>query len=89
MRQTGRTSRIVDYITTQLFEVGQCIATDHIIFEFKITNNHMLNYLIDKVKKNVEFKSNGKDTIRHEIIEVGANGEKFMMVYFKMIMTNE
>ena len=34
LRQTGRTTRIVQHVVEQLYSVGTCVATDHIVYEF-------------------------------------------------------
>ena len=57
MRQTGRTSRIIDFTIDQLFSVGEVIVTDHIAFEFENVTNKSLFYFIDRVKDRFEFNS--------------------------------
>lgn len=58
MRQTGRTSRIVDFVVDQLFQTGQCITTDHIAFEYKISMRQLENF-ITKVLDRIEKASHG------------------------------
>jgi hypothetical protein len=38
MRQTGRTSRIIDFAVDQLFSCGEVIFTDHTAFEYPKKN---------------------------------------------------
>lgn len=46
MRQTGRTTRIVNFAIEQLLSCGNVIITDHAIFEGHEKANHLL---VDKV----------------------------------------
>ena len=50
MRQTGRTTRIVQYVAEQLYNVGTCIATDHIVYEYTPTFK-MLHHFREKVER--------------------------------------
>jgi hypothetical protein len=46
MRQTGRTSRIVDYAIDQIFSCGNVIVTDHYMFEegsSRKSNEHLID----------------------------------------------
>jgi hypothetical protein len=46
MRQTGRTSRIVDFAIDQLFSCGNVIVADHYVFESdspKRANDHLID----------------------------------------------
>lgn len=49
MRQTGRTTRIVDFVVQQLLETGQCICTDHTAFEVNGVTQKHFQFLIDSV----------------------------------------
>lgn len=89
MRQTGRTSRIINHVVTQLFEVGQCISTDHTIFEYGKISNINLHYFIDKVKERINFLTNRKHSVKTEIVNVEADGNSFKVVYFKLLKNNE
>ena len=89
MRQTGRTSRIVNHVVTQLFEVGQCISTDHIIFEYEKISHENLHYFIDKVKERIDFLTHRKNSLKTEIVGVSANGRYFKVVYFKLLKNDE
>jgi len=70
MRQTGRTSRIVDFAVNQLFSVGQVIITDHIAFEYPNTTKTMISYFIDEVKDKFRFASRGRMSCSADIINV-------------------
>jgi hypothetical protein len=63
LRQTGRTTRIVNYIVEQLYSVGTCIATDHIVYEFAPTIK-MLDPLKKLVEREVQFRSYGSKTVK-------------------------
>jgi hypothetical protein len=83
-RQTGRTSRIVDFVVDQLFNVGQCIVTDHIVFEFESTKKSQLeDGLIRKVQERVAFNLRHFEKpikLNTEIIEV----KGFKIVHFEL-----
>ena len=68
MRQTGRTTRIVNHIVDQLYCVGECIATDHVYFEFTDLPLKYLETLIEKVRVEIDRLSRGSRIIRVEII---------------------
>jgi hypothetical protein len=60
MRQSGRTSRIVDFAVDQLFSVGQVIVTDHVVFEYPESNTRQsVEFLTEKVRKRIEVSSYG------------------------------
>ena len=72
MRQTGRTSRIVNFVIDQLHSVGEVIVTDHIAYEFSAVSQAQLIYFIDKVKDTFERSIHAKDwTVKHEFHKVG------------------
>ena len=80
MRQTGRTTRIVNHITEQLFSVGRCIATDHTAYEYDRSKITLL-YLIERVKKNVSNVNSSTDwKLEHKEVEV--NG--VLMIDFRL-----
>ena len=47
MRQTGRTSRIVDFAIDQLYSVGEVILTDHTAFEYPGITQSKIQFFID------------------------------------------
>jgi len=52
MRQTGRSTRIVDFAVQQLLENCQVIVTDHAAFEFQGTYKKIYaNEFADTIKK--------------------------------------
>ena len=69
MRQSGRTTRIVQYVAEQLYNVGTCIATDHIVYEYTPTFK-MLQYFKEKVEREIEVKSNGYNSVKSTQITV-------------------
>jgi len=78
MRQTGRSSRIIDFVIDQLFSVGQVIVTDHIVFEYDKITQKQLTHFIDRVER--RFKLACQDTIilKADIIRV----KEFYVVHF-------
>lgn len=70
MRQTGRTSRIVDFAVNQLFSVGQVIITDHVAFEYPNTTRERISYFIDKVKDGFALASRGSMSCSADVISV-------------------
>lgn len=83
-RQTGRSSRIVNHVTEQLFSVGGCISTDHVFFEFDNLKSKNLRNFIDRVRRRVETESGGLKTIDFEIVKVVTSKEIVPAVYFKI-----
>ena len=63
IRQTGRTTRIVQHVVEQLYGVGTCIATDHIVYEFT-TEIKMLKHFKEMVEREVQFRSYGSQTVK-------------------------
>jgi hypothetical protein len=87
MRQTGRTTRIVQYVAEQLYNVGTCIATDHIVYEYTPTFK-MMQHFKEKVEREIEVKSNGSNSVKSTQITVdGIPYIKFELKTNKM--TNE
>jgi hypothetical protein len=80
MRQTGRTSRIIDFVVEQLFSVGRCIATDHIVFEYDKTSQINVKYFIERVERRVSIDSHGGMKVNSKIIKV----DDVYMVDFKL-----
>jgi hypothetical protein len=69
-RQTGKSSRIADYVTEQLFNVGRCISTDHIVYEYDNISKQKLEYFVEKVKRRVEVHSHGSKKIKYKFIKI-------------------
>jgi hypothetical protein len=80
-RQNGKSSRIADFITDQLFSFGRCISTDHIAYEFNNVNKEKLSYFVEKVKSRVEIHSHGSKKIEYTFIKI--NG--INMIDFKLL----
>ncbi len=85
MRQTGRTSRIINNTIDNLFQFGEWVSTDHVVFEYDNIKNMELMYFIDKVKRKVEFDSLKTKTIMYEIHDMNTTNKKIKMIYFKLI----
>lgn len=86
MRQSGRTSRIVDFTIDQLFSVGECITTDHYVFEYPDAGEVHLKYFIDKVKARWEAANfYEQKTLSHTIIRIGNTS----LVHFKIKLSKD
>lgn len=83
MRQTGRTTRIVDFAVQQLFSVGEVVVTDHYMFECPKSRREPLLHFIEKVRERVQRESNGKFIIVPTIIQL-QRGSDLHVVHFKM-----
>lgn len=69
MRQTGRTTRIVQYVVEQLYNVGTCVATDHVVYEYE-PKLSMLEHFEDMVKREVYLRSGGSKKIKTSSVRV-------------------
>jgi hypothetical protein len=69
MRQTGRTTRIVQYVVEQLYFVGTCIATDHVAYEQGITRQ-ISNHFEEMVRREIELRSHGSKKIKTTHLKV-------------------
>ena len=80
-RQTGRTTRIIDFIMEQLYSVGECIVTDHTVFEYpkKMANDALINF-IGKTNKRLEFQTGNMKSCTGKILKAG----DFKVVHFKL-----
>lgn len=80
-RQTGRTMRIIDFVIAELHSVGECIVTDHTVFEFpgRITNSALKGF-IGKAKARLEFQTAGMKSCKGKILKAG----DFKVVHFKL-----
>ena len=70
MRQTGRTTRIVQYVVEQLYSVGTCVATDHVAYEFGVTRQ-ILSHFEEKVRREMDLRSYGSNKIKTTYLKVG------------------
>lgn len=81
LRQTGRTTRIANFVIDQLHSVGEVIVTDHTSFEFPESDTtSSIRNLIEKVEKLEAANSPVNRRIGWEITEV--DGTK--VVRFKL-----
>ncbi len=69
MRQTGRTTRIVQYVVEQLYDVGVCVATDHTVYEYE-PKLSMLIHFKEAVKREIDFRSQGSKKIKTKDIKI-------------------
>ena len=81
IRQSGRTTRIIDFTIEQLCSVGECIVTDHTVFECpnKVTNDY-LKELIKRVNHRLQYQTNGYKSCKGEIKKV----DDIKVIHFKL-----
>ncbi len=81
IRQSGRTTRIMDFTIEQLCSVGECIVTDHTVFECpnKVTNDY-LKELIKRVNHRLQYQTNGYKSCKGEIKKV----DDIKVIHFKL-----
>ncbi len=82
MRQTGRTSRIVDFVVDQLYQNLECVATDHTAYEFGRRADGSLRHFVNKVKERLDETSGGRMSCEAEIITLG-RGICLSVVHFR------
>ena len=81
MRQTGRTTRIVQQVVEQLYSVGSCVATDHVVYEYENIKSSMLVHFKEKVEREVEYRSHGSKKVKSSHVNVdGVPHMKFELV---------
>ena len=81
MRQTGRTSRIVNFTIDQLFSVSECIVTDHYVFEYPSAGEKHLQYFISKVYDRFGLLNHNENKyLDHSIVKLN----KVPMIHFKI-----
>jgi hypothetical protein len=82
LRQTGKTTRIANFVIDQLYSVGEVIVTDHTSFEFPTHNNtSSIESLIEKVYRLIEATSSGNVKIEHIIIK----SNNIKLIWFKTL----
>ena len=81
IRQSGRTTRIIDFTIEQLCSVGECIVTDHTVFEYpnKVTNRHLKEF-IKRVNHRLQHQTNGYNSCKGEI----KNVDDIKVIHFKL-----
>ena len=82
-RRSGRTTRIANFVVDQLFDVGECIVSDHSIFEDPSWPMNKLNHLSGVVEKIAEVQSNGEMLVDSRIVRI--EGSKYSVVHFTAI----
>lgn len=78
-RNTGRTSRIVDFTIDQLLSIGEVIITDHVCYEFKNQVNHTIHFT-EYVKFRYDLLKYPK-ILQYEIITVN----NIKLIHFKLV----
>ena len=84
MRQTGRTSRIVDFVVDQLFQFGQCISTDHVAYEYENLSMSGLTNFVTKVLDRVKQHTQGTKKAEYNVQKVN----NIYVVHFRMVKAN-
>lgn len=76
-RQSGRSTRIINFIIEQLLSVGECICTDHVAFEYKdkITKSHCENFA-NMVKGKLNYRLYQNQKFKYKIHKI--NDIKFI-----------
>ena len=71
IRQSGRTTRIIDFTIEQLCSVGECIITDHTVFEYpnKVTNYYLKEF-IKRVNDRLQYQTGGYKSCKGEIKKI-------------------
>ena len=81
MRQTGRTSRIVDFTIDQLYSVGECIVTDHYVFEYPTAGPSHLQHFISKVYDRFRLLNHNENKyLDYSMVKLS----KVPMIHFKI-----
>jgi len=84
LRQSGKTTRIANFVIDQLHSVGEVIVTDHTSFEFPdIDNMSSIRNLIEKVEKLDAANSPGNRRIEFEIFD----SQNTKLIRFRMNKT--
>lgn len=85
MRQTGRTSRIINFAVEQLWSVGGVIVTDHTSFEYECENNmRMMQEMAQQIREKIERDSRGELTVNCDIVRL-ERGSKIYVIHAKMV----
>lgn len=87
-RQTGRTTRIAQFAVDQLLSVGECIVTDHIVFE-SVSKSRQLEELKTKIQNLYSAtKRPHQETIHCNVIQIENTfcsvGQKLYMLHCKV-----
>ena len=83
MRQTGRTSRIIDFAIDQLFSCGEVIFTDHTAFEYPRSNiRPTLELMCHKIRERITIRSSEYE-LDFNIIQIG-DGSGMKMVHARL-----
>ncbi len=84
MRQSGRTSRIIDFAIDQLFSVGEVIVADHTAFEFRTAGIKAAAALFWRIEE--RYKHHNKISGRSLIhtIEKSKGGINFIHIKIKI-----
>jgi hypothetical protein len=84
LRQSGKTTRIANFVIDQLHSVGEVIVTDHTSFEFSdIDNMSSIRNLIEKVEKLDAANSPGNRRIGFQIFDA----QNTKLIRFRMNKT--
>lgn len=84
-RQTGRTTRIANYVVDQLLNIGKCITTDHTVFEYdNIVATHLHDGLISKVENMVKNLTYDTKIVSSKIIDIKIVDKTIKTIYFEL-----
>lgn len=82
-RRSGRTTRIANFVVDQLFDVGECIVSDHSIFEDPSNPLEKLRHLSMVVDLIAGVQSRGEMLVDSRIVRI--EGSKYSVVHFTAI----
>lgn len=87
-RQTGRTTRIAQFAVDQLLSVGECIVTDHIVFE-SVAKPRQLEELKSKIQYlYAATKRPYQESIQSKLVQIensfGPADKKVYMLHLKV-----
>jgi hypothetical protein len=82
-RRSGRTTRIANFVVDQLFDVGECIVSDHSVFEDPSFPLDKLRHLSRVVEDIAMVQSNGEMLVNSKLVRI--EGSKYSVVHFTSI----
>lgn len=85
IRQSGRTSRIINFAIEQLFSIGEVIVTDHVAFEYPKIGKKSILYFVERVVKQMDILSLHTLTVEYSIKKL----DDIYVVHFKTKLNDD
>lgn len=83
-RQTGRTTRIINFVIDQLYSAGEVIVTDHVSFEYRgKIHKTDIQIFVDRIIKSLHATSPAFDWSKELLYEI-KELDGIKLVHFKM-----